>query len=632
MSRRYGLGRSRRFGPGREYLRLDPHGLDPTPHGETRSPGTTTHYTPGKPPTTVSNTSPGRHPSVIRTEPGGQETASYVPGPKSKPRAPRYSGSNPIAYLADLITPGPTAHETAEAAQRLGVKPQQAAPEAVGKATSGLLHTISQGVNNLSQDAAKVVTAPKQPVHSFLGRRTLGTPTANQLLQAAHKGTERVNRKGRLTIPATRHAARNLQHARQTVARSTGVEGPLTPGQKVFVQHYAKLTGLDPRVVAAQALAEESGSAATQREAEGNHNWLNIGYFDSGPGAITKQAAWSNPVSAAKAAAAFTKGQWGGASPGIQHILASAGSSPQQQINAIGNSGWATSAYGDALRRTFPEVSLKSNPKALAALAAAKQQAQKLGIPTKSAGGDIEHAPGAAHTVFVRADAKGFVQWAKALLGTQEGSRLQLKWANEAGISAAEPWCAAFVTAGILRRGMTPPPGSANSQSWMTWKEGTNIGTDVRKAKPGDIIVIGQGDHIGLYVGGGKMIAGNWSNEVSEYAVAEDTRGVEGIIRPHFKGGKVAVQESAVLPGAAIGPAGEIVSGPAGVGAVGGTTAAGTPQQQRGGSYAGVSLRPLNPLISTAGELLTPGEQAAAATEEGEPEDIIQSILRRKRL
>lgn len=171
---------------------------------------------------------------------------------------------------------------------------------------------------------------------------------------------------------------------------------------------------------------------------------------------------------------------------------------------------------------------------------------------------------------------------------------------------------------------MTPPPGSANSQSWMTWKEGTNIGTDIRKAKPGDIIVIGAGDHIGLYVGGGKMIAGNWSNEVAEYAVAEDTRGVEGIIRPHFKGGKVAVQESAILPGAGIGPAGEIVSGPAGAGGTEGGQGGGQGSGVRGTAYA-ASLTPLNPLLAT--NPLTPG------TNIEEPEGgLVQAILRRRRL
>jgi hypothetical protein len=572
----------------------------------------------------VTTTNPGK--AYVR--PPSVPIGSPTPSP-SRPTPTRYTpratpgSSSVFGQLSDLLTPGPSVHETAAAAHRLGVKSQQ--PQGIGQVAGDLIHSAAQGIQGISKDVAQL---PKQRVHSDLGRKTLGTPTVAQLAGAVVKGQARVNRRGRLTIPATRHAAQQLTVAKQRVQNTTGVTGPLTPGQKTFVNHYAKLTGLNPRVVAAQALAEESGAAAQQREAEGNHNWLNIGYFDSGPGAITKQPVWSSPESAAKASAAFTQGKWGGASSGIQHILASAGQPAQQQINAIGNSGWATSAYGDALRRTIGEVGVKSNPKAEALLKAAQGNARALGIPTK--GGDVE-AGQQPHTVFVRADAKGFVQWAKALLGTQEGSRLQLKWAGEAGISAAQPWCAAFITAGMLRRGLQPPPDPAYSGSWLTWKGGTNVGTDIRHAKPGDVIVFGASEHIGLYVGGGNVIAGNWSNEVAEYPASEDSRGIQGIIRPHFKGGKVAVQESAVLPGAAIGPSGELVSGPAGVGAAGTASAA---QQQTRRPVPALGSVPVSPLLATSTPMptaLQPGGSLESLSPE-EANEVVASILKRKRL
>jgi hypothetical protein len=131
----------------------------------------------------------------------------------------------------------------------------------------------------------------------------------------------------------------------------------LTSGQRQFVSSLAARTNLDPRVLQAWVLAEESGGAAHQREQQGNHNWLNIGYFDSGPGAITKNQAFSNPRSAAHATAEFLQGSKFGASSGIRRILSTAGHDPQAQIKAIAGSGWASSGYagGSTLRKLFSQ-------------------------------------------------------------------------------------------------------------------------------------------------------------------------------------------------------------------------------------------------------------------------------------
>jgi hypothetical protein len=133
----------------------------------------------------------------------------------------------------------------------------------------------------------------------------------------------------------------------------------LTPGQAKFAGRLAQLTGLDPRVVSAWELAEESGSFARAREAASNFNWLNIGYFDSGAGKIAFDKAFSDPISAAEQTARFLKGTWGGASPSIRAILSTVNQGPQQQIMAIANSNWASSHYGGGanLRGTFDELS-----------------------------------------------------------------------------------------------------------------------------------------------------------------------------------------------------------------------------------------------------------------------------------
>jgi hypothetical protein len=132
----------------------------------------------------------------------------------------------------------------------------------------------------------------------------------------------------------------------------------LTGGQETFAAHLAQLTGLDPRVVAAWELAEESGGAAQGRQAASNFDWLNIGYFDSGTGQIAFDKAFGDPITAAEQTAKFLKGTWGGASSSIRAILSSVGHSPEQQMMAIANSDWASSHYGGGanLRGTYDEL------------------------------------------------------------------------------------------------------------------------------------------------------------------------------------------------------------------------------------------------------------------------------------
>jgi hypothetical protein len=98
-------------------------------------------------------------------------------------------------------------------------------------------------------------------------------------------------------------------------------------------------------------LAEQSGGAAKSREAAGNHNWLNIGYTDSGTYG-SGASVWSDPASAAHATAGWLKGEdtidgYGRASAGVRSILNSAGQSPEAQVQALQRSGWASSGYPD---------------------------------------------------------------------------------------------------------------------------------------------------------------------------------------------------------------------------------------------------------------------------------------------
>ncbi len=123
----------------------------------------------------------------------------------------------------------------------------------------------------------------------------------------------------------------------------------LTSAQQTFASRLAADTGLDSGVVSAWLLAEESGGAAVSRQSANNNDWLNIGYTDSGTYG-SADSIWSDPTAAADATAGWLKGQdtipgYGTASSGIQAIAQTAGQSPQAQISALQNSGWASSGY-----------------------------------------------------------------------------------------------------------------------------------------------------------------------------------------------------------------------------------------------------------------------------------------------
>ena|SRR5947209_2039134 len=167
------------------------------------------------------------------------------------------------------------------------------------------------------------------------------------------------------SAPATAPAASTAPTSfADTLARaqkvSPAASGKLTSGQSEFASRLASETGLDPNVIAAWLVAEESGSAATSRQSANNNDWLNIGYTDSGTFG-SSDSIWSNPDSAADATAGWLKGQntipgYGTASAGIRAILRTAGQSPQAQIAAIQQSGWASSGYPD-LPALYQQVS-----------------------------------------------------------------------------------------------------------------------------------------------------------------------------------------------------------------------------------------------------------------------------------
>ena len=148
-----------------------------------------------------------------------------------------------------------------------------------------------------------------------------------------------------------------LAQAQDTGSTSGGAALPssaqtmLTSDQQQFASRLAADTGLDPSVVSAWLLAEESGGAAQSRQSQNNNDWLNIGYTDSATYG-SSDSIWSDPTTAADATAGWLKGQntipgYGTASSGIQSVLSTAGQPASTQIAALQNSGWASSGYPD---------------------------------------------------------------------------------------------------------------------------------------------------------------------------------------------------------------------------------------------------------------------------------------------
>ena len=281
--------------------------------------------------TPAGDTSPEAAPAAAETVPPGPDPDDTPP-----PSASTASPAPPAAPETAPMAPAPSA-------------PPPAAPFSV-------LESRQHGpVRHTVQFLPAVQPSPGSPLYGHAPQPVSAPPAAVPPLAAPPAGAEQAPEQ-----PALASVLDQAPTPTSPTAGSISVSSSLlTPGQQKFAGRLAELTGLDPRVVAAWELAEESGGAAQGREAASNFNWLNIGYFDSGAGRIAFDKTFSDPVSAAEQSAKFLKGEWGGASPSIRAILNSVGHSPDEQMAAIANSDWASSHYGGGanLHGTYDELS-----------------------------------------------------------------------------------------------------------------------------------------------------------------------------------------------------------------------------------------------------------------------------------
>lgn len=314
----------------------------------------------------------------------------------------------------------------------------------------------------------------------------------------------------------------------------------LLPAQELFAQHLSKLTGLNKNVIRGWALAEESSSAAQKRAAQGNHNWLNIGYFDSGAGSLTKNQDWNDPVRAANATALFLKGQKYGASTGIRNILKSVGTTPQQQIAAIATSGWASSGYGGGknLLSTYGLVSGQGSGALPAASTQAVSQAPSVaGKPSFVQASGPEAAlkilnaksPGEALVLFqnsqvkiqvdpslaqpggsgVSPNAPAVVELAKKYLGTK------YVWGG------SKP--GGFDCSGLLQYVWQQKGVSIPRTTYQQVKAGHAV--QINQLQPGDAVFFGSHDsphHVGMYIGHGQFIQSPHTGDVVKISNLSD--------------------------------------------------------------------------------------------------------------
>ena len=338
---------------------------------------------------------------------GRKVSASNLRGPKTKPvkavRQPRVPDplrlpevQSAVERLRDKYGANRRTPQQEGLAESLEVSREQSRAERkLENAALRSLPTRGEALKAAPEvRAATQLNAEGTRVERLAGATQVGNEGLGAVQRAAERG--QVRREGkRFTTPRVRRTQRKVKRARREVRKAraaarSGVEGPLTQGQKEFVREFSRRTGINPRVAGAWVLAEMSGSAATGREAEGNHNWLNIAYFDSGPGTITKDPIWGSPKSAAQASADFLKGKRFGPSAGIRAILPNAkGRSDEAQIRAIAGSDWASSGYngGDLLRGTRDLISYTPpSPRAKRRLERAKAQAATVDKQAKELG------------------------------------------------------------------------------------------------------------------------------------------------------------------------------------------------------------------------------------------------------
>jgi hypothetical protein len=328
------------------------------------------------------------------------------------------------------------ARETAEAAHRLGVKPKGGGNldlSSVGDAAKAISHTVAQGVEALAKDVQVVKDLPGKRVESVSGRKTLGKPTIGQLLGAAVKSLDnpagvkgghgarghlttssvlsshgsgrrpplQINANGKITVPATRRAARNLQRARQRLAASGADVGKLaqrfpelSPARIKALADAERRSGVPAALLAAISGVESDYGRSTLPGVHSGQNFAGAaGPFQIGNGTGASGNAWAEKAAERWGPEADRHSIYNfhDAAQGAGQYLKDAGATkdPSTWYNAALSYNHADWYAQEVVKSAQQHLGLSAasrppDPKAAAALAQAKTLAQRLGIPTQA--------------------------------------------------------------------------------------------------------------------------------------------------------------------------------------------------------------------------------------------------------
>jgi cell wall-associated NlpC family hydrolase len=221
------------------------------------------------------------------------------------------------------------------------------------------------------QAAAKISSAPTSKPKAFQGKPTVGTPTLKELRIAKQENALKVNKRGYLTTPSTRFAAKELKHAKKAVGHSKPDLSGLSPQERRAAKLDVKIGpkyGIPPSVLMAQQ-RQESGfdpAAVSSAGAQGISQFI--------------------PSTAASYGVRYGTGQPEVRSQirGQAELLKDQGfkSNPQAALSAY-SGGYAASDYNNPILEgssDYKALDSRDNPKAIKRLADAKTLARSLGL------------------------------------------------------------------------------------------------------------------------------------------------------------------------------------------------------------------------------------------------------------
>lgn len=482
---------------------------------------------------------------------------------------------------------------------------------------------------------------PRDP----LGKKTLGIVSAAQLARAQRAGTLRVSKKGILSTAKGRAIVRNVIAAHKAFIASRGfgpvkTSGQLTPEEIATLlveegrKQHANLTVDEIAEGVGVAMAETGGESSEQRQLETlSPSAAHVGLFaeeeGGGFGSLKERLEPRSATAGAISRFLADDRSW---NPAWVHW---------QEIQGENETGADRAPQYVPIAQQLIHGG-HPDPQAAANLQRAKQQARAAGINPTPWQGDV--AGGGKHFTWVRADAKGMLDWAESAVGTPEGTPRAERWGAKFGLNTVtQPWCANWVANGLLRRGFSaeelpPNPNFSGDEGtgFEHWaregKYATDLGADISKAKPGDLLAFSE-QHIGLYIGNGEMISGNFGDEVSRDPISAESAPLSMVIRPKYKGGKVKVADAQVT---ATGTT-EFVAGSAETEGLSGTAPAvgepggvGPRQRQAAPAFAFGEV-PISQLLKTL-SLAPEAGLSRPISEEAEPTGTIGKLLARRRL